>query len=224
MKRRDLLLLLGAVSAPRVLGAQQKAIPVIGWLVFEAAEGGLDGFRQGLRELGYVEGQNIAIEARSPKESDDRLVEQIQELARLGVRVLITGGVPATLAAKRAALPIPVVFIMADPVGSGVVASLAHPGGIMTGQSLAIEEQFAGKWLELLKEAAPQLSRIAYLWNPANHSSASSWKTMQGLAPSLALTLLSVELRDRKDIDDGFAAIIRERAEGVIVDFAPGQR
>ena len=214
MKRRDLLLMLGAVGAPRVLGAQQKAIPVIGWLVFEAAEGGLDGFRQGLRELGYVEGQNIAIEARSPKESDDRLVEQIQELARLGVRVLITGGVPATLAAKRAALPIPVVFIMADPVGSGVVASLAHPGGTMTGQSLAIEEQFAGKWLELLKEAAPQLSRIAYLWNPANHSSASSWKTMQGLAPTLGLTLQSVELRDRKDIEDGFAAIIRERAEG----------
>ena len=218
MKRRDLLLLLGAVSAPRVLGAQQKAIPVIGWLVVEAAEGGLDGFREGLREHGYVEGQNIAIEVRAPEESDDRLVEQIQELARLGVRVLITGGVPATLAAKRAALPIPVVFIMADPVGSGVVVSLAHPGGTMTGQSAAIEEQFAGKWLQLLKEAAPQLSRIAYLWNPANHSSASSWKTMQGLAPILGLTLQSVEMRDRKDIDAAFAAIIRERAEGVIVD------
>ena len=91
----------------------------------------------------------------------------------------------------------------------------------MTGQSLAIEEQFAGKWLELLKEAAPQLSRIAYLWNPANHSSASSWKTMQRLAPALGLTLQSVELRDRKDIDDGFAAIIRDRAEGVIVDSDP---
>ena len=149
------------------------------------------------------------------------MVEQIQDLARLNIKVLITGGVPATLAAKRAALPIPVVFIMADPVGSGVVAGLAHPGGIMTGQSLAIEEQFAGKWLELLKEAAPQLSRIAYLWNPANHSSASSWKTMQGLAPTLGLTLQSVELRDRKDIGDGFAAIIRDRAEGVIVDSDP---
>ena len=221
MTRRELMLMLGAVSAPRLLGAQQKAMPMVGWLVFEAAEGGLDGFRQGLSELGYLEGQNIAIEVRTPEESDDRLVEQIRDLARLNIKVLITGGVPATLAAKRAALPIPVVFIMADPVGSGVVVSLAHPGGTMTGQSLAIEEQFAGKWLELLREAAPQLSRIAYLWNPANHSSASSWKTMQRLAPALGLTLQSVELRDRKDIDDGFAAIIRDRADGVIVDSHP---
>ena len=200
-------------------GAEQRAnVPVVGWLVFSAGEGGLEGFRQGLQEHGYVKGQNIAIEVRTPEESVDRLVEQIQDLARLNIKVLITGGVPATLAAKRAALPIPVVFVMADPVGSGVVASLAHPGGTMTGQSAAIEEQFAGKWLQLLKEAAPQLSRIAYLWNPANHSSASSWKTMQGLAPILGLTLQSVEMRDRKDIDAAFAAIIRERAEGVIVD------
>jgi putative ABC transport system substrate-binding protein len=221
MRRRDLLLMLGSVSAPRVLAAQQKAMPVVGWLVFEAGEGGLDGFRQGLREHGYVEGENIAIEVRTPEESGDRLVEQIQDLARLNIKVLITGGVPATLAAKRAALPIPVVFVMADPVGSGVAASLAHPGGAMTGQSLAIEEQFAGKWLELLKEAAPQLSRIAYLWNPANHSSASSWETMQRLAPTIGVTLQSVELRDRKNIDAAFAAIIRERAEGMIVDSDP---
>jgi len=147
-----LAVLLDALPA----GAQQRAdLPVVGWLVFEAGEGGLDGFRQGLREHGYVEGQNIAIEVRTPEEGGDRLVEQIQDLARLNIKVLITGGVPATLAAKRAALLIPVVFIMADPVGSGVVASLAHPGGSMTGQSLAIEEQFAGKWLELLKEAVP---------------------------------------------------------------------
>jgi len=222
VKRRELLLLLGsAMAAPPALWAQHKAMPVLGWLVFEAGEGGLDGFRQGLREHGYVDGQNIAIEVRTPEDSDDRLVEQIEDLARLNVKVLITGGVPATLAAKRAALPIPVVFIMADPVGSGVVASLAHPGGTMTGQSLAIEEQFAGKWLELLKEAAPQLSRIAYLWNPANHSSTSSWKAMQGLAPTLGLTLQSVELRERRNIDAAFAAIIRDHAEGVIVDSDP---
>ena len=214
-----LALILAVLLIALPVGAQQRSnVPVVGWLVFSAGEGGLQGFRQGLQEHGYVEGQNIAIEVRTPEESVDRLVEQIQDLARLNIKVLITGGVPATLAAKRAALPIPVVFVMADPVGSGVVASLAHPGGTMTGQSAAIEEQFAGKWLQLLKEAAPQLSRIAYLWNPANHSSASSWKTMQGLAPILGLTLQSVEMRDRKDIDAAFAAIIRERAEGVIVD------
>jgi putative ABC transport system substrate-binding protein len=222
MNRRELILLLGGVMvALRAPHAQQKAMPIIGWFVFESASGALDGFRQGLHELGYIEGHNIAIESRSPEGSNDRLVEQIEELARLKVKIMVTGGVPATLAAKRAALPIPVVFSMADPVGSGVVDSLAHPGGTMTGQSLAIEEQFAGKWLELLKEAAPQLSRIAYLWNPANHSSASSWKAMQGLAPNVGLTLQSVEIRDPKDIDAAFAAVIGNRAEGVIVDSDP---
>src|SRR3984893_8746534 len=165
-----LALILAVLSTALPAGAQQQAnIPTVGWLVFEAGEGGPAGFRQGLRELGYVEGQSIAIEARSPGGTGDRLAEQVEELARLKVKIIVTGGVPATLAAKRAALPIPVVFIMADPVGSEVVASLAHPGGNMTGQSLAIEEQFAGKWLELLKEAAPKLSRVAFLWNPAKH-------------------------------------------------------
>ena len=227
MRRRDLIMLFGstAIAWPLAARAQQSAnVPTVGWLVFEAGEGGLDGFRQGLREFGYVEGQNIAIEARVPEGSGDRLVQQVEELARLTVKVIVTGGVPATIAAKRAALPIPVVFIMADPVGSGVVASLAHPGGNMTGLSLAIEEQFGGKWLELLKEAAPQVSRISYLWNPANHSSASSWKAMQGLAPTLGLALQSVELRDPKDIVEAFAAIIRDRAEGVIVEFGSRQR
>jgi len=222
VRSAGLALIFAVLLAALPAGAQRRAnVPVLGWLVFSAGEGGLEGFRQGLREHGYVEGQNIAIEVRTPEESDDRLVEQIQDLARLNIKVLISGGVPATLAAKRAALPIPVVFIMADPVGAGVVTSLAHPGGNMTGQSLAIEEQFAGKWLELLKEVAPRLSRIAYLWNPANHSSASSWETMQGLAPTLGLTLQSVELRDRKDIDDGLTAIIQDGAEGVIVDSDP---
>lgn len=196
VRTAGLALVLAILSATPPAGAEQPAnVPMVGWLVFEAGEGGLDGFRQGLRELGYVEGRDIAIEARSPGESEDRLAAQIEELARLKVKIIVTGGVPATTAAKRAALPIPVVFVMADPVGSGIVASLAHPGGTMTGQSLAIEEQFAGKWLELLKEAAPRLVRIAYLWNPANHSSASSWKAMQGLAPLLGMTLQSVEIR-----------------------------
>jgi putative ABC transport system substrate-binding protein len=209
--------ILAVLSIPLPAGAEQPAnIPTVGWFVFGSEEGALDGFRQGLRELGYVEDENIAIVSRRPEGSGDRLVEQIEELARLKVKIIVTGGVQAALAAKRAALTIPVVFSMADPVGSGVVSSLAHPGGNMTGQSLAIEEQFAGKWL--VKEAAPQLSRIAYLWNPVNQSSASSWKAMQALAPTVGLTLQSVEIRDPNDIDVAFAAIIGDRAEGVIVD------
>jgi putative ABC transport system substrate-binding protein len=217
-----LFVLITILSTALPAGAEQPAnIPTVGWLVFEAGEGGLEGFRQGLHDLGYVEGQNIAIETRSPEGTGDRLVEQIEELARLKVKIIVTGGVPATMATKPAALPIPVVFVMADPVGSGVVSSLAHPGGNMTGQSLSIEEQFAGKWLELLKEAAPQVVRIAYLWNPANHSSASSWKAMQGLASTIKVTLQSVELRDPKQIDEAFAAIVGETGEGVIVDSDP---
>jgi|HubBroStandDraft_6_1064221.scaffolds.fasta_scaffold20056_3 hypothetical protein len=106
MRRRDLITLFGstAISRPSLVSAQQPAnMPTIGWLVFEAGEGGLDGFRQGLRELGYVEGQNIAIEARAPEGSGDRLAQQVEELARLKVKVIVTGGVPATIAAKRAA-------------------------------------------------------------------------------------------------------------------------
>src|SRR6202048_5286010 len=214
-----LALILAVLSTALPAGAEQPAtIPTIGWLIFGPEEGALDGFRQGLRELGYVEGQNIAIEVRRLEEDGDRLAKQIEELARLKVKIIVTGGVHATLAAKRAALTIPVVFTMADPVGSGVVSSLAHPGGNMTGQSLAIEEQFAGKWLQLLKEAAPQLSRIGYLWHPANHSSASSWRAMRGLAPTLGLTLQSVELRTYNDIDEAFAAVSRDRADGLIID------
>jgi putative ABC transport system substrate-binding protein len=121
-------LILTILFAALPAGAEQPAnIPTVGWLVFEAGEGGLEGFRQGLHDLGYVEGQNIAIETRSPEGTADRLVEQIEELARLKVKIIITGGVPATMAAKRAALPIPVVFVMADPVGSGLSTALPIP-------------------------------------------------------------------------------------------------
>jgi putative ABC transport system substrate-binding protein len=214
-----LMLILAVLLAALPGSAQQLGnVPMIGWFYFGSEDGALDGFRQGLRELGYIEGRNIAIVSRPPEGSVDRLVEQIEELAHLNVKIIVTGGVQATAAAKRAALPIPVVFVTGDPVGAGVVASLAHPGGNMTGQSAAIEEKFGGKWLELLKEAAPHLSRVAYLWNPTNNSSASSWKAMQGLAPAVGLTLQSVEIRDPQGIDEALAAIIRVRAEGIIVD------
>jgi len=125
--------------------AQQRAdMPAVGWFVFSRGKGPRRLSSRSARAW-LCRGKNIAIEVRTPEESDERLVEQIQDLARLNIKVLITGGVPVTLAAKRATLQIPVVFGMADPVGSEVVASLAHPGGNMVRQFLAIEEQFAGK-------------------------------------------------------------------------------
>jgi len=219
MNRRDLLTLLGgAALLPSAVRAQQERLPSVGWVGFSTDKTAPDGLRQGLRELGYVEGQNIAIQYRSPQEGSVSFAGPIEELARLNVDIIATAGVPATDAAHRAALSIPVVFVAADPIGAGFVASLARPGGNMTGLSLAVEDQFSGKWLELLKEAAPQISRVAYLWNPANHSSASSWQAMQGLAPKLGLTLQSVELRDPKGLDDALTAIGPGRADGAILD------
>ena len=222
MLAAPLALILNALSIVLPAGAEQPAsMPTVGWLGPNPETGPHRGFRAGLREHRYAEGQNIVIEYRFSDGRVDRYARQIEELERLNAKVILTDSFPATNAAKHAGLTIPVVFVSADPVGSGFVNSLAHPGGNMTGLSLMIEEQFAGKWLELVKEAAPQLTRIAYLWNPANRSSESSWKAMQGLGPTIGLTLQSVELRDRKDIDEAFAAILRDRAEGVIVDSDP---
>ncbi len=220
MNRRDLFAVLGGVAIgwPLAARAQQKAMPVIGWVGFDIDGTSRDGLWQGLHDLGYVEGQNVSVQYRFPEGSKGSFAEPIEELAHLKVNIILTAGFPATEAARRVALAIPVVFVVADPIGSGFAVSLAHPGGNMTGLSLAVEEQFSGKWLELLKEAAPQVSRTAYLWNPANHSSVSSWKVMQQLAPKFGLTLQSVELSDPKDLGEAFATIIHDRADGVIVD------
>ena len=177
-----------------------------------------EGFRVGLRDRGYVEGRDIVLEFRLTRGDYAALNSLVGELARVPVDVIVPVGFPATKAVHRAALTIPAVFVVADPVGSGFAASLARPGGNMTGLSIGVEGQFSGKWLELLKESAPQVSRVAYLWNPANHGNALSWEAAQRLAPRLGLTLESVELRDPKDIREALAAISREHAEGMIVD------
>jgi putative ABC transport system substrate-binding protein len=222
MRATLLALILTVLPTALQAGAQQPAnIPTVGWLGANPETGPHLGFRSGLRELGYAEGHNIAIEYRFSEGKVERYAEQIEELGRLNAKVIVTDSFPATKAAKQARLAIPVVFVSADPVGAGFVNSLAHPGGNMTGLSLMIEGQFSGKWLELLKEAVPQVSRLAYLWNPANPSNASSWRTMQELAPTIRVTLQSVEIRDRGSIDDAFAAIIRDRAEGIIVGSDP---
>jgi putative ABC transport system substrate-binding protein len=199
-------------------GRHPPDIPVVGWLGFRAETISREGLWQGLRELGYADGKNIAFEYRFPEGNDAGFAGPAEELVRQKVDILAPAGFPATDAVRRATSAIPVVFVVADPIGAKFAESLAHPGGNMTGMSLAIEEQFSGKWLELLNEAAPQVSRIAYLWNPKNTSSASSWSAMQGLAPKLGLALQSVELRDPKDLGQAFEAILKGRAEALIVD------
>jgi putative ABC transport system substrate-binding protein len=218
MRRRDFMTaLVGAAAYPTLAGAQQKAMPVIGWTGFQS-DNASDGLLKGLRELGYVEGKNIAVLYRFLKTGDVGFTAAITELAQRNVDIIATAGFPATLAAHRAALAIPVVYVVADPVGAGFAASLAYPGGNMTGLSLAVEEQFAGKWLELLKETSPQVARVGYIWNPANHSSGSSLATMQALAPKLGLSIHSVELRDAQGVDNALATVAHQQAEGLIID------
>ena len=168
--RRKLLAGLSAAAWPLAARAQQSAskIPRIGIIDPGAM---WDHLRQGLRDLGYVEGRNIAIEFRSTEETPDRLVAAATELAQLPVDVIVSFGSPATQAAKQATTTIPIVMVaIGDPIRAGFVASLAHPGGNITGN--AILSEVTAKRLQLLKLAVPTVLRVAFLWNPDNFSHA----------------------------------------------------
>jgi putative ABC transport system substrate-binding protein len=176
----------------------------------------LPAFRQGLRELGYVEGQNIAIEFRWAEGKYDWLPGLAAELVRLKVNVIVAGGSPAVRAAKHATETIPIVMVgTADPVATGFVASLAHPGGKITGLSLMLPE-LVGKQLELLKEVVPKVSRVAVLGNPANPMYQPFVRHAQDAARALGVRLQPLEARDPSEIDNAFAAITTERADAVI--------
>ena len=218
-------LLLGIFSAPPAAAAQQPGkVHRIGilpsgpisarWHLWEA-------FRQGLRDLGYVEGQNMLLVVRSPEERPERLPELAVELVRLKIDIIVTGGTPATLAAKQATATIPIVMpVSGDPVESGLVASLARPGGNVTGFSV-IAPELAGKRLQLLKEVVPGASRVAVLSNPTTPFAALVVKETQAAARALGVQLQSLEVRTPDDIDRAFEATIRGRASGVIVPEDP---
>ena len=171
MRRRELMLLLGgAVTAPRALRAQQKAMPVIG--ILNTGSPGpfvqnVAAIHQGMSETGYIQGQNVAIEYRWAEGHYDRLPALAVHLVRRNVDVIVTSGPPSALAAKSATSTIPIVFSVGDPVERGLVASLARPGGNLTGVSL-INVQRMPKRLELLSELVPQAGVIALLVNPNN--------------------------------------------------------
>ena len=167
-------------------------------------------FRQGLRDLGWTEGKNIRIESRYSEGRASRIPELAAELVRLKVDIIVTSITPDTLAAKNATTTIPIVMAsVGDPVGSGLVASLARPGGNITGLT-NIAPELSGKWLELLKETVPNLSRVAMLWNPEGPISAISWKESQVPARALGLQLYSMEARNANDFDKAFENAIKE--------------
>ena len=217
------ILTLGLTLAPHVAGAQQAAkIARIGFLSPSSASDPmmllrLGAFRQGLREQGYVEGQNIAIEFRWAEGKYGRLPGLAAELVRLKVDLIVTYSPPAIQAAKQASGTIPIVMAgIIDPVATGFVASLARPGGNITGLSLMAPE-LVGKQLEILREIVPKVSRVALLGNPTNTGNAPQVRHAQDAARALGVRLQLLEARGPSEIDSAFAAMASEQAGAVIV-------
>ena len=197
-------------------GHAAAKVPRIGFLLPTAADAALirEPFRQGLRERHYVEGQDIAIEYRIA-ERDDQLFDLATELVQLKVDIIVVWGTPSAKAAQHATRTIPIVAVMGDPVEMGLVASLARPGGNLTGVSAQIAET-AGKRLELLKAAVPQASRVAVLWNAAYPNKVLEWQETQSAPQALGVTLQSVEVRTPDDLERAFSALTRGRADALI--------
>jgi ABC-type uncharacterized transport system substrate-binding protein len=202
---------------------QPKKVPRIAYLSIRTASSQaplLDAFRQGLRELGYVEGKNILIEYRFADGEAARLPAMINEAVRLNVDVIVSGGAGPTRRAKEATKTIPIVMAQdIDPIGNGFVASLARPGGNITGLS-TLQSDLTGKRLELLKEAVPQLSRVAVIGRSISADNARELKETKVAAAALGLKLQFLDLRDPKDIENTFSAARRSPSRWTIrVDF-----
>ncbi len=219
MERRTFLALVpgSLLAAPLAAEAEQGSIPRIGFLHFGSPVPSVevDAFRQGLRELGYIEGQNIALEVRFASGRVERLPELAAELVRLKPDVIVTPATPPSLSAKQATRTIPIVFAgIADPVGAGLISNFARPGGNITGVA-SISAELGGKRLGLLKEVTPKASRVAVLYNPADRANVLVLKQLQESAPALALTLQPVEVRGPGEFASAFVAITRERAHAL---------
>ena len=210
----------GNLAAPLSSDAQQPAkVRRIGFLAGGAPPPAAVSppFVQALRELGYLEGQNLAIEYRYAEGKIDRLPDLAAELVRLRVDLIVTLGYLAAHAAKQATATIPIVFMGAgDPIGTGLVASLARPGENVTGVSLQ-ETELSAKRLELLKEAVPRLSRVAVLWNTADLGMSLRFREVQVAARVLGVALQPLGVRDPSDFDGAFSAMTRERPNALFV-------
>jgi putative ABC transport system substrate-binding protein len=211
------------LAAPLAAEGQQKAkVPRIGVLLpgnpaRAASNPRMQAFYQALRDLGWVEGQNVAFERRHAEDQFDRLTDLAIELARLNVDVIVTASTPPAKAARAATGTIPIVMMdPGDPVASGLVASLARPGGNVTGIS-SVAPDLAAKRLEMLKGALPKVSRVAILFNAAIPPAEVAMKEMTAAAVVLGLQVQSVSVLGPKGFDDAFGMITRERADGLIV-------
>jgi len=209
------------LAAPLSATAQQfEKVYRIGMLEPIAASlnaANLQAFREELRALGYMEGQNLAIEYRSAEGKAERFPELAAELVRLRVGLVVVRGTPAAIAAKKATATIPIVMAASgDPIGAGLVPNLARPGGNVTGLSSVITE-LAGKRIELLRAAFPTFSRVALLWNPTNPTSRNDWREADGAARALGVMPSSLEVRKSEDFGPAFAAARKQRVDVIVV-------
>src|SRR5262245_21808174 len=209
------------LAGPLATEAQQPArVPVVAYFspTSDASRGpAFLSFKQGLREMGWVEGQNISVESRWAENNYDRLPALAADLVRLKVDVIVTGGVPAIRAAQQATRTIPIVMgLVEDPVASGLVASLGRPGGNITGLSMMAPD-LVGKQMELLKGVVPKVSRMALLWNPANPGNILQSREAESAARALEVQLQALEVRSPEEIAGAFAAMARERAGALVV-------
>jgi putative tryptophan/tyrosine transport system substrate-binding protein len=228
MRRREFITLIGsaAVAWPPAAHAQQPAMPVIGLLdprTPDALADRLRGFRQGLKEVGYVEGENVAIEYRWAENQVDRLPELAANLVRRQVAVIITpGGTASALAAKAATTTIPIVFVVAeDPVRLGLVASHARPSGNLTGINF-LNTELTAKRLELLRELVPTATRVAVLVNPANTTNTeTTLRDVQPAARAMGLQVQVLNGSTNREIDAAFATFVVERPDALYVGNDP---
>jgi putative ABC transport system substrate-binding protein len=214
-------LALGILAAPLVAGAQQPGkVYRIGILPPGPISPRMhlwDAFRRGLRDLGYVEGQNLTLIIRSPERGPEQLPDLAAELVGLKVDVIVTATGPGILAAKEATKVIPIVMaVVGDPVDSGFITSLARPGANITGLSL-ISPELAGKRLELLREVVPRVSRVGVLLDPANPANAPQMKQAEVAARSLGVKLQGLEVRSPSDFERAFEAATRARAGALFI-------
>ena len=209
-------LALGVLVAPLTGETQQasKTLPRIGFMSGASESSREAAFRQGLRELGYIEGQNITVEYRFADGKYEQLPGFAAELVRLDVAVIVAATTPAIHAAQQATRTIPIVMTLGEPA-AGTVASLAHPGGNTTGLS-TINTELGGKRLELLKEALPRLSRVAVLYNPTNPISVGQLESLQTAARTLGVQLQLLEVKSSQDFVGAFDAATRAHADGLM--------
>ena len=227
MRRREFITLLGGAAAawPLAARAQQPAMPVIGFLRSTSSDTNADllrEFRQGLRETGYAEGENVAFEYRWADNHVDRLPELAAELVSRRVAVIATGAPPSAFAAKAATTTIPIVFVVAeDPVKLGLVASLARPGGNLTGINFFAVE-LAAKRLELLRDLVPGAARLAVLVDPANAAiTEGTVVAVETAARAMGLEIKVLNASTSREIDLAFATFVRERPDALFVSSGP---